>query len=154
MWSQIDINDVTALTQWLNIARQMDQRYQFIRLGDVQATMRRKQGEAWYYQQDGVEMSILFQYSHSRRHWQLGHVGFLGPITPEDALDRMVERVRDFLTAHSASSVFGLKPPQMDHPPIQQLHNLVPGHPNLQVTVQDVTGEGEIWEIAYVASPS
>ena len=152
MWSQIDVNDVIGLQQLLDIARQMDQRYQLAQLSDVRTPLLRKQGEAWLYQDGDVEMALLFEYSYPRRHWQVGYVGFLGTITPEDALEKMVECLSGFLTDHSVSSVFVLKPNNMDHPPIQQLHNLVPSHANLKVTVHNTTGEGAVWEIEYVPS--
>ena len=46
MWSQIDASDVARLEPWLDIARQMDQRYQLVQLSDVRAAMDRKPAEA------------------------------------------------------------------------------------------------------------
>src|SRR5262249_35371542 len=71
-----------------------------------------------------------------RRQFEIVSVGFVGAMPAAAALDLVVEKTIEFLKARSASSAFARRPKRMASPQITQLHDLVPGHPRLKVTVE------------------
>ena len=147
MWSKIDVNNTTQLERWLEINRAMDERYKGLQLGDVRAAMSRRQGEAWYYQLDGVEAAMFFQYSAPRGHWQVLYVGYTGSESADEGTELIVAKMRDFMSTHGVSYLVGVKPPSMEDRVMQQIHNLLPAYPNLRVVVDRVVQAGEVWKL-------
>ena len=152
MWSTIDIDDVAGLEQFMAITRQLDKRYRYAPLSVVTNALRVNQGEAWHYQSGDVEISMLLQYSDRRGHWQVSNVGFTGTIAPAAALDLVVAKLGERLTAHGASSAFTVCPKTVDNASIQEFYDLVAGHPNLNVTVRLTTEKAFLWEVGYLAA--
>lgn len=79
---------------------------------------------------------------------------FIGNVTPAAALDLIVEKANDFAVGQGMASLYAVRPKVMDYAPLTALHNLVPAHPKLNVTLHRETAALVVWEIVYVAVPA
>lgn len=152
MWTQINIDDLPALENYVNIMRQMDSHYSALQVSDVRTVLYENKGEAWHYQGSDVEIVMLFQYSVQRIQWQITHCGFLGMMQPSAVLDLVIDRVHQFMVSHATQYVYAFRPNTVEYVRLQQLHDLVSVNPRLRVTVVGSTDEGVVWQIEYVGA--
>ena len=154
MWTQISIDDLAGLQNFVAIMLQMDSHYGGLQVSDLRRILLDNQGEAWHYQGNGFELVMLFQSSAQRVQWQLTYLGFIGNVQPADVLNPAIDRAAAFLQAHSAEFFYSFRPATVDYVPLGQFYNLVPQSPLLQVAVIRQTDQGEVWQIAYLGPPA
>ncbi len=149
VWTQVNIQDMELCQRWVNVIRPMNRDYHALSINQLRRWMQAGRGETWYFPGASFAIALRFQYIPKRNRYQLANVGFTGQITPQCALDLVVEKCQEFLGRQEAHSLFGLRPKHMLHPGIEAFHQLVPHDPRLNVTVEHDAPGMIMWNIKY-----
>jgi hypothetical protein len=107
-------------------------------------------GGAYYYWTPTAEIVVRLQFHARRAMYQIATVGFVGSISPSEALDRMIDQTSRFVGARGQTTAFALVPKRMDNPEILKLYDLIPQHPRLKVTRMADVHDQRHWIIEFI----
>lgn len=100
-----------------------------------------------YFYYPGVDFEVVcgFKWSYRLRHYRLMSVGFVGDVSPREALELVVERFRRFVLEKQVDHVIAVRPLTMENPAILEFYELVLQHPSLVVRGTHVVKGGTYW---------
>jgi hypothetical protein len=149
-WLPVICEDLDMVRRWLKVMHQMDRRYLRERTqvfcwapGHRPNWM----GASYYYWTPTSEVVLRMVYLGKRDLYQIMSVGFVGKISPKEALELLIEQAIVYLRSRAATSALALVPKSMDNPQVLKLYDLVPRHPRLRVTVEGDWSAVRRWHI-------
>lgn len=147
-WTLIRRGNIALAERFLEIMSQMDGSY--ARLDREVACERMVREFCNYYHYQGFELEIAlgFQWNSRRRRHCLRSVGFVGNITPEGALELVIEKGLQFLNEHEQASVYAIQPYRMDNPRIIVFYQLLRNHAGIKVEGYRQLRDGLFLQIA------
>jgi len=101
-----------------------------------------------YYHLDGVTYEIVvgFDWARRLRRFRIISTGFVGDISPSQALDRVVEKAREFSIQNNLHHLFAIRPRRMESARILEFYDLLNLHPDLRIRGGHWLSEGEyLW---------
>ena len=149
-WLDVVREDEDMVRRWLRVMWQMDDDYRRENIFLFNRNMGHRPsryGASYYYWNGADELALRLVYCRPRGQHQVLNVGFLGTITPQRALDLLVDRAIEYLRERKATSMFALCPKQMTNRNILLLYDLVPGHPRFRVTTERESPSTKEWNI-------
>ena len=146
MWTQITIDDIPRLERFSEIMQAMDFKYSWINVPTLRSGNRRYEGRLFLYQSANLEIALVIC---RRRRTDRYHicVGFLGTATPRNVLDLCVDATLRFADEHGISAIYAVRPRQVAHPPLQELHELLPSHPDVRARSVAEMSDAIIWKL-------
>ncbi len=152
MWTIVSPNDREKLERFRSQMGRMARRLETLDPGLLVSRLSRGRGQLHHFL--GTEGELFISFSRTfRRGSYFICVGFDGSMSPEAALELMVERSLGFAAREHLDVLYAIKRP-MDFGPLEQLHALVSSHPRLDVRVVDVAPDSVMWEIRRAVSPA
>jgi len=106
-------------------------------------------GAAYYLWTANSEAVVRLAYAEERLQHHVMSVGFVGDMSPQQALDQIVQCTIDYLIERRARSVFAIAPKRMDSQEVLNLYDLVPTHPRLRVITEAESPRGRRWNIDF-----
>jgi len=149
-WLDVIREDGDMVRRWLLVMHQMDGRYRREGLGLFGQNMAHRPspwGASYYYWTTKGEVALRLIYSSGRKQHFVMSVGFVGRISPSDALELVIDRSIEYLRERNASSAFAVAPKRMEYPGILRLYDLVPSHHRLIVKTEQDTPASRTWNI-------
>lgn len=153
MWTKLTTNDQALAEKCVAVMRQMDRAYANLTTGKVLSFLVVKNGTVFLYQNGDVNIVLVLVPNPRLRKLRVYTCGFVGSITPEAALDLVVEKLIEEMTAGELSSVYAIRRRGLDHPPLNRFFDLAAIHPRLRVTVEHHMADRDAWNIALAAGP-
>ena len=101
-----------------------------------------------YYHLDGTTFEVVvgFDWARRLRRFRIISTGFVGDISPRMALDRVVEKAREFSIQNNLDHLIAIRPRLMDSPRILEVYDLLNSHPALRIRGGHWLSEGEyLW---------
>lgn len=101
-----------------------------------------------YYHFAGAtfELVVGFDWIRRLRRFRIISTGFVGAITPIEALDRVAIKAREFLLKYSLDHFVAIRPRRMENSRILEFYDLLNQHPALRVRRGHWLVEGEyLW---------
>jgi hypothetical protein len=149
-WSTLAIDDFAGLESWLAVMLAMDPSYAGMTIDDVRWGMQSAQGQVFFYQGSGFQISLRFGYEARRGGWQWVNLGFVGSVTAAQALDLSIGRFHQFLADQQVASVTAVVPKSVAYAPLMQLYGLAQQDPRLHITVLYESDSAYVWQIEYI----
>jgi hypothetical protein len=101
--------------------------------------------EYFYFLGDGFEVVCGLKWFRRSRLYRLMSVGFVGAITPAEALELVVERGRHFFREKFIDRIAAVEPAVMENPAILEFYRLMRRHPCLAVRGHRIGGGTYLW---------
>ncbi len=149
-WLDVVREDRDMVRRWLNVNHQMNRRYMREGpevFGDSVAHRPWANGGAFYYWTPNFEVILRLVYSGQRNQHRVLSAGLVGRVSPQEALDLIVERSISYLRERNQYSAFAVAPKQADSPDVLRVFDLVPSHPRLLVTTEVESARVKRWNI-------
>ena len=151
MWSTLGIDDVGPLEAWLAVMAQMDPGYASLTVDNLQMAMQLAPSRVQFYDGDGFQVALRFAYDGARDQWQFANLGFVGTVTPQQALDLAVGQLAQFLTDQQAYYVSAVVSKSIGYAPLGELYDLALEDASLEITVLYESDTAYVWKIQYVS---
>jgi hypothetical protein len=117
-------------------------------IAKIRSWMSRLGNRVDYYHGEGFE--IVLHYSYRRRHdYWLVSLGLVGRVDPQEALDLVVERCRAFAEGEGHEALYAVVPNTFATETLDQLHQLVAWHPEVELQVVERFPDSALWKMAY-----
>jgi len=146
MWTAIDHDDISRLERFVEIMQAMDLKYSWINVPTLRSGTRRYEGRLFLYQSGDLEIALVIYRGRRTDRYHIC-IGFLGTATPRDVLDLCVDATVRFADEHGISAIYAVRPRQVAHPPLQELHELLPSHPDVRVSSVAEMSDSIIWKL-------
>lgn len=151
-WLDVILEDIDMVRRWLRVNQQMDPHYLMetpLVFGNSMGHRPSPWGASYYFWTSEFEVVLRLVYNQRHKQHEVQSVGFVGKITPQDALDLAVDRTVDYLRERQARSVRAVVPKQMRNPGILKLYDLARNHFRLRVAVQADSPHFSRWLIDF-----
>ncbi len=103
--------------------------------------------EYYYLQGDRFEVVCGYKWHQRQRLFRLMSVGFVGAISPQDALDLVVQNFCRFLFEKRIDHVAAIRPDVMENPAIVEFYKLAQQHPSVRIRGTHHRRGGAYWWI-------
>lgn len=94
----------------------------------VAPRMLRQQHEFYYYLGIDFELVIGFRWHKRRRSFELKSLGFVGDVSPAEALEHMVHKLTEFMRRNDLNRIFAVRPFTMESQEVLKLYDLAFAH--------------------------
>ena len=136
MWTELTANDMAEAKVCVQIMQKMDRAYASLGPLWVRKLMLLERTRVFLYRDGNSQFALFLQLNQRMGRYRVYTCGFLGPLTPRQALDIGVAKLVDFMKQNNLKEVYGIKRKNLDSDPLNQFFDLVPQHPNLDVKVK------------------
>ena len=149
-WLDVICEDQDMVRRWLNVVYQMDPLYRRETpqmFGHFPGHRPGVMGASYYLWTATSEVAFRIVYVPFRAQYQAMSAGFVGNISPKEALDLVVDKGIKYMRTHGVTSVFARVPKKMANPQILVFYALVPEHPRLRVSPRFESHSLRVWNI-------
>ncbi len=151
-WLHVSSEDPDLVKRFLNVMYQMGDRYQRETpelFNSWIGHSKEEFGGAYYLWQPTAQVVVRFVYNPLRKQFEILSVGLVGDIEPERALDLVVDKAVQYLGRLGHTSAYARRPKQMHAAAVMRLHDLVPSHPRLKVSIERDVPVAVRWNIEF-----
>lgn len=146
-WTRLNSDQLYLGYRFLEIMQQMNRAsYSPTRPERMVARISGPPSEYFLFSGARFEIALGFRWIAKLNRFRIMSVGFIGQITPLEALNRVTAKCRSFATSKGVTRLIAVRPFQMENPCIMQFYGLLKGHATIQVRGGHRLPEGEyLW---------
>jgi len=149
-WTLLGSHQVELAYRYLEIMREMNRESYSPPNPDRETwRMTHLPCEYFYFPGTGFELTLGFKWIRRLQRYRVMSTGFVGMISPREALDRIACKMREFAQRRQVDRLVAIRPHRMDSSKILQMYGLLKQHPGLRVRGGHYLAEGEYLWISF-----